>query len=86
MDKSLKSKPSQQRRQRRAFLPSAEGSGVSWTDKHKKKNLRKTADYINLPPCPFFTPLSSFAAWFPWMVNGQELESATGKYYRCIMC
>lgn len=25
---------------------------------------------------------SSLADWFPWMVNGQEAENATRKYYR----
>lgn len=27
-------------------------------------------------------PFSSLADWFPWMVNGQELDNATRKYYR----
>lgn len=62
----------------RAFLPSAEGSGVAWIDKHK--NFTKSADCKNLS---FFTPLfSPLADWFPWMVNGQEPESTNGKYYR----
>lgn len=59
------------------MLPSAEGSGVSWINKHE--NFTKPADYKNLS----VTPLSSsLADWFPWMVNGQEPETATGKYYR----
>ena len=69
--------------EKREFLPSAEGSGVSWTDKHLKKSFTAPTDYRNPSLSFLHSPLFfSLADWFPWVVNGQELESATGKYYR----
>lgn len=82
MDKSLKSKPSQQRRQRRAFLPSAEGSGVSWTDKHKKKiSERLQTIEISLPVLSSLPSLLLQPGFHGWSMGKNwkvQLVSITG--------